>query len=445
MADGVYTDSLPAAVRAGRLDQALVDSAVHRILRLKYIFGLFDDPYRFTNVEQEKRYTLAPEHLMASRIAGREAVVLLKNDSSTLPLRKDLRTIAVIGPLADDSRSALGPWSADGRPAETVNALQGIRNAVAQGTRVLYVRGGPVDSADTTGFLAARSAATAADAIVLVLGERETMSGEASSRAWIELPGSQLALARAVLNTARASSTGTQKPVVVVLMNGRALAIPELAAEMPAILESWFLGSQHGNALADVLFGDYNPGGKLPTTFPRATGQIPIYYNHRNTGRPADSANYYTSKYVDLHWSPLFPYGFGLSYSKFNYSNLRLSSTRIAASDSLEVSVDVGNLSDRAGDEVVQLYIRDEVASVAEPVRALKGFKRVTIQPGRSVTVAFKLGPDAFALYDQQMRRVVEPGYFSIYVGTNSRDTMASRVEITGDTLVLAPPTPRFH
>ncbi|HUQ98919.1 MAG TPA: glycoside hydrolase family 3 N-terminal domain-containing protein [Gemmatimonadaceae bacterium] len=445
MADNIYVDSLPAAVRAGRLSEALVDSAVRRILRMKYVFGLFEDPYRFTNVEQEKRYTLAPEHLMASRMAGREGVVLLKNDSSTLPLRKDLKTIAVIGPLADDSRSALGNWAGDGRREEAVNALQGIKNAVGQATRVLYVRGAPVDSADTTGFTAARSATTAADAIVLVLGEREDMSGEASSRASIELPGAQLALARAVLSAARASATGSAKPVVVVLMNGRPLAIPELAAQMPAIVESWFLGSQHGNALADVLFGDYNPGGKLPATFPRATGQIPTYYNHRNTGRPADPAEHYTSKYLDLDWNPLFPFGYGLSYTKFNYSNLRLSSTRISAMDSLEVSVDVGNIGDRIGEEVVQLYIRDEVSSVSQPVRALKGFKRVTIQPGRSATVSFKLGSDAFALYDQQMRRVVEPGFFSIFVGTNSRDTMSSRVEITGDTLILAPATPRFR
>jgi beta-glucosidase len=372
-------------------------------------------------------------------------MVLLKNDSSTLPLRKGLGTIAVIGPLADDSRSVLGNWAADGRREEAVNALQGIKNAVGQATRVLYVRGAPVDSADTTGFLAARSAATAADAIILVLGEREDMSGEASSRASIELPGSQVALARAVLGAARASSTGAIKPVVVVLMNGRPLAIPELAAEMPAILESWFLGSQHGNALADVLFGDYNPGGKLPSTFPRATGQIPIYYNHRNTGRPADPAEHYTSKYLDLDWTPLFPFGYGLSFTRFNYSNLRLSSTKIAPTDSVEISVDVGNLGDRVGDEVVQLYIHDEVSSVSQPVRALKGFKRVTIQPGRSVTVSFRLGADAFALYDQQMRRVVEPGFFSVFVGTNSHDTMSSRFEVAGDTLVLAPPTPRFR
>jgi beta-glucosidase len=193
------------------------------------------------------------------------------------------------------------------------------------------------------------------------------------------------------------------------------------------------------------LFGDYNPGGKLPVTFPRATGQIPIYYNHRNTGRPADSANHYTSKYLDLPWTPLFPFGYGLSYTTFAYSNLRLSSTRINAGDSLTVTVDVANTGDRAGDEVVQLYIRDSVASVAEPVKALKGFRRLTLQRGEVRTVSFKLSPEAFSLYDRQMRRVVEPGIFIVFVGTNSSDVISSRFDVTGDTLVLAPSTPRFR
>jgi beta-glucosidase len=193
------------------------------------------------------------------------------------------------------------------------------------------------------------------------------------------------------------------------------------------------------------LFGDYNPGGKLPSTFPRLTGQIPIYYNHRNTGRPADSANHYTSKYVDASYLPLYPFGYGLSYTQFTYSNLRLSAPSIVAGDSVEVSVDVGNSGDRTGDEVVQLYIRDEVASVEQPVKSLQGFKRITLQPGQSMTVSFKLRPGALALYDQEMRRVVEPGWFSVFAGTNSDATLATRFEVTGTTFVLAPPTPRFR
>ena len=445
MSDDIYLDSIAAAVRAGRLQQAFVDSSVHRLLRVKYALGLFQDPYRFSDVARERRFTLAPEHMEAARVAAREAIVLLKNANRTLPLRKDLRTIAVIGPLADDARSALGNWAADGKPAEAVSALAGIRSAVAPSTRVIHVRGAPVDTADTTGFAQARNAASQADAIVLVLGEREDMSAEAASRASIELPGSQLELARAVIRAARSSNGGQSKPIVAVLMNGRPLAIPDLASEAPAVVESWFLGSQHGRAVADVLFGDYNPGGKLPATFPRSTGQIPIYYNHRNTGRPGDSAAKYTSKYLDLPLTPLFPFGFGLSYTTFAYSNLRLSSPRIAAADSIEVAVDLRNTGDRAGDEVVQLYIRDDVASVAEPVRALKAFRRVTLRPGETRTVTFKLGSSAFALYDRQMRQVVEPGTFTVYVGSDSNAALSSRFEFAGSTLVLAPSTPRFR
>jgi len=445
MSDGIYADSMAAVVRAGRLPQSFVDSSVHRLLRLKYALGLFQDPYRFSDVARQRRFTLPPEHMAAARIAAREGIVLLKNANRTLPLRKGLRTIAVIGPLADDARSALGNWAADGRREEAVSVLAGIRAAVGPSTRVTHVRGAPVDTADTTGFALARTAASEADAIVLVLGEREDMSAEAASRASIELPGSQLDLARSVIQAARRSSGGSNKPIVAVLMNGRPLAIPELASEAPAVIESWFLGNQHGNAVADVLFGDYNPGGKLPVTFPRATGQIPIYYNHRNTGRPPDSAAKYTSKYLDLPWTPLFPFGYGLSYTTFEYTNLRLSSQRIGAGDSLEVTVDLRNTGDRAGDEVVQVYLRDDVASVAEPVKALKAFRRVTLRPGERRTIAFRLGADSFALYDRQMRRVVEPGTFTVYVGTDSDARLSVRFNFAGNTLVLAPSTPRFR
>jgi beta-glucosidase len=445
MADSIYADSLPAAVRAGRLPIAFVDSAVHRLLRVKYTLGLFDDPYRFSDVARERHFTLAPEHVGAARAAAREGIVLLKNANKTLPLSKDFRTLAVIGPLADDARSALGNWSADGRRQEALSVLAGIRAAVGPTTRVAYTRGAPVDTADSTGFALARSAASEADAIVLVLGEREDMSAEASSRASIELPGYQLALARTVMRAARLSTGGEGKPIVVVLMNGRPLAIPELASEAPAIVESWFLGSQHGSAVADVLFGDYNPGGKLPVTFPRATGQIPIYYNHRNTGRPPDPAEKFTSKYLDLPSTPLFPFGYGLSYTTFEYSNLRLSTQKLGAGDSLEIAFDLRNSGDRAGDEVAQVYVRDDVASVAEPVRALKAFRRITLRPGETRSLAFKLGADSFALYDRRMRRVVEPGTFTVYVGTDSNALLSARFEFVGDTLVLAPPTPRFR
>jgi len=444
MSDAVYADSLAALVRTGRVREALVDSAVKHVLILKYALGLFSDPYRFSDAARERRYTLAPEQIEAARTAAREAIVLLKNADKTLPLRRDRRSIAVIGPLADDKAAVLGSWAAEGKPDEAVTIAAGIRAALGPSARIISVRGAPVDTVDTTGFALARSAASDADAVVLVLGERADMSGEASNRASIELPGSQKDLALAVIHAARQSSNGS-KPVVAVLMNGRALAIPELAAEAPAILETWFLGSQHGTAVADVLFGTYNPGGKLPVTFPRATGQIPIYYNHRNTGRPADPANHYTSKYLDLPWTPLFPFGYGLSYTTFAYSNLRLSSSSIRAGESLTASVDVRNSGDRPGEEVVQLYLRDSVASVEQPVKALKGARRIMLQPGETRTVVFRLGPEAMSLYDRQMRRIVEPGIFNVYAGTNSNDLISTRLQVAGDVFVLAPATPRFR
>ena len=445
MSDNVFADSLAAAVRSGRVPLALVDSAVKRVLRLKFALGLFQDPYRFSDVARERRYTLAPEHVNAALTAAREGIVLLKNADKTLPLRKDLPSVAVIGPLADDAQSVLGNWAAEGRPGEAVTVLAGLRSALGASARITNVRGAPVDTVDTTGFAQARTAAAAAAAVVLVLGERQDMSGEGWNRASIELPGSQRDLALAVIRAARSSTGGASKPIVVVLLNGRPLAIPELASEAPAIVETWFLGSQHGKAVADVLFGDYNPGGRLPVTFPRATGQIPLYYNHRNTGRPAEANNHYTSKYLDLPWTPLYPFGYGLSYTTFAYSNLRLSSARIAAGDGLTVSVDVRNSGDRAGDEVVQLYVRDNVATVAEPVKSLKGVRRISLRPGETQTVTFRLGADAFSLYDRQMRRVVEPGIFTIFVGTNSDDVTSTRVDVTGSTKVLAPTTPRFR
>jgi beta-glucosidase len=468
MATNIYTDSLAAAVRAGRLSQSFVDSSVRRVLRMKHILGLFQDPYRFSDTARQRRYTLAPEHIAAARQAAREGIVLLKNDNRTLPLRKDLASIAVIGPLADDARSALGNWAADGRREDAVSALAGIRGAVPASTRLVYARGSPVDTSTSIGFPDAVRAAVAADAVIFVVGEREDMSAEAASRAFVELPGAQLALVQTVLREVRSSPGGVSKPIVVVLMNGRPLAIPELAAEAPAILETWFLGVQHGHAVADVLFGDYNPGGKLPASFPRATGQIPLYYNHRNTGRPPVGEEKYTSKYLDVRWTPLFPFGYGLSYTTFAYANLRLSTSAsqprpaprdslvspaavkdsvvsISGRDSLRVSVDVSNTGERAGEEVVQVYVRDDVASVAQPVRSLQGFRRVSLAPGEKRTVTIMLGPEALALYDRSMRRVIEPGTFTIFVGTNSDARLAAKFVVTGGTVVLAAAPPRFR
>ncbi|HEY0811540.1 MAG TPA: glycoside hydrolase family 3 N-terminal domain-containing protein [Longimicrobiales bacterium] len=428
MVSGIYIRHLPAAVRAGRIKESVVDESVRRVLRAKYKLGLFEDPYRHSNVEREARLMLTPLHIAAAREMARKSMVLLKNAPHNgrplLPLRKDIRSLAVIGTLADDRRSALGSWAAAGRVEDVVSVLAGIRAAVP-GTSVTYTAGAPVESTDTSGFKEAVRIARAADMVIMVLGEHQDMSAEARNRTSVDLPGVQQQLLEAV--------HATGKPVVVVLMNGRPLSVPWLDEKVPAILEAWYLGVQMGPAVADVLFGDYSPSGKLPVTFPRNVGQLPLYYNHKNTGRPPSEQERYTSKYIDVPWTPLYPFGHGLSYTTFTYANLRLRSSQIRATDSLLVQVDVTNSGQRAGDEVVQLYVRDDVASVTRPVRELRGFARISLRPGETRTISFTLRPTDLAFYDQKLERVVEPGFFTVWVGTSSADErQRARFEVVG-------------
>ena len=421
MVSAIYLQDLPAVVRGGRVLQREVDEAVRRVLRAKYRIGLFEDPYRYSDVARERAATLTDEHQTAARDVGRKSIVLLKNQGNLLPLSKSLKTIAVIGALAVDAGSVLGSWSADGRKEEAVSVLDGIRQAMPS-AEVLYAKGADVEGSDTSGFAEAVRVARQAEAVILVLGERREMSGEASNRASIELPGVQERLAR------RVQAAG--KPVVALLMNGRPLAIPWLDQHIPAILETWYLGTEMGYAVADVIFGDYNPGGKLPVTFPRATGQIPLYYNHKNTGRPSGEKGN-TSKYLDVPWTPLYPFGHGLSYTTFTYSTPQLSRRSMRATDTLVIQMVVTNTGQRAGDEVVQLYLRDDVASVTRPVKELRGFRRVTLRPREHVTVTFTLGADDLAFYDRRMNRVVEPGSFTVFVGGGSSEVKEARFEVT--------------
>jgi len=340
-------------------------------------------------------------------------MVLLKNERGILPLSGEGRHIAVIGPLADAGAEMLGSWTGDGRREDAVSLLSGIKAAVSPSTRVSYVKGTDIEGAGTPpDFAEAIRAARGADTVVLAIGESAGMSGEAASRTSLGLPGHQQALADAVLST--------EKPVVVVLFNGRPLAIPELAANAPAILEAWFPGTEAGHAIADVLLGKVNPGGKLPVTFPRAVGQEPLYYNQMSTGRPPDVKNKYTSKYLDVPWTPLFPFGHGLSYTQFTLSDLGLSAAAIAVSDSITVSADVENAGRRAGDEVVQLYVQDVVSSVTRPVQELKGFERVTLNPGERRRVQFRLTQEHLGFFDRQMKWTVEPGEFRVRVSNSS-------------------------
>lgn len=422
MADGVYMRDLPGAARQGRLSPGALDEAVRRVLRAKYRLGLFSDPWRQVSIDRERRTLLAGEHREAARAVARESIVLLKNDGRLLPLPKSAGTLAVIGPLADNPAAVLGPWPGAGRPEEAVSLLEGIRNAVSKDTRVHYTMGCNANDNDCSGFDEAVRLAGGADCIILVLGEDNTMSGEAASRANIDLPGVQNDLAKAVL--------ATNKPVVVVLVNGRPLAIEWLASHAPALLEAWQGGTEAGNAAADVLFGDYNPGGKLTVTFPRVAGQAPIYYNHKRTGRPPDDKIHYTSKYIDVSWTPLFPFGHGLGYTTFGYGGARLERDVIGATESIRVSVDVTNTGARTGEEVVQLYMQDEVASITRPVKELRGFEKIRLEPGERRTVSFELTPSDLAFYNMDMERVVEAGWFTIFIGTSSADTVEARFRV---------------
>ncbi|MCS6803619.1 MAG: glycoside hydrolase family 3 N-terminal domain-containing protein [Acidobacteriota bacterium] len=410
MVSRLYNQHGPQLLRSGQLSMKTIDEAVRRILRIKFRLGLFDQPY--ADETRERAVLLNPAHVAAARQVAARSMVLLKNDGNLLPLSKNLQSLAIIGPLADDQAAPLGSWSGDGRKEDVVTVLAGIRAKVSPNTRIHYAKGCDIDGDSTDGLAEAVRAARQSDIALVVVGESAEMSGEAASRTSLDLPGRQLDLVKAIHATGR--------PVVVVLMNGRPLTINWIAENVPAILETWFAGIQAGHAIADVLFGDVNPGGKLPVTFPRHVGQVPLYYNHKNTGRPPDVNNKYTSKYLDAPWTPLFPFGYGLSYTTFALSNLQLSHQRIPTNGRLTVSVDVQNTGQRAGDEVVQLYIRDVVASVTRPVRELKGFQRITLQPGETRRVQFTLGPEHLGFYNRQMRFVVEPGEFIVFVGNSS-------------------------
>jgi len=410
----------PQLLAQRKLSQATIDEAVRRILRIKFRLGLFDSPY--TDEAREPQSLLRPDSLSLARQIAARSMVLLKNDRSLLPLDKGVKSIAVIGPLADDRRAPLGWWAGDGREENTVTPLAGIKAKVGAQTKVGYAKGCDIKDDSLAGFAEAVGLARESDVALVFVGESADMVGEAASHASLNLPGRQMDLVRAI--------QATGKPTVVVLVNGRPLTIGWAVDNVPSILEAWMAGTQSGNAIADVLFGDVNPGGKLPVTFPRSVGQVPIYYNHMNTGRPPEAENRYTSKYFDMPWTPLFPFGYGLSYTTFKLSNLQLSARLMPVSGQLTVSVDVENTGRRTGDEVVQLYIRDLVASMTRPVKELKGFRRVTLQPGEKRRVDFTLTRDQLAFWNRAMRFVVEPGEFRVMVGSNSQDVIEAKFEV---------------
>ena len=426
MVSRLYGKFAPQLIREGKLSQSTIDNAVRRILRIKFRLGLFDKPY--ADEAREQATILSRANVETAREVAARSIVLLKNDGDVLPLAKNARSIAVIGPLADNQQDMLGSWTGDGRKEDVVTLLAGLRAKASPATKINYARGCAIQSTSIDGTAEALwldeavRIAREADVVVVAVGESADMTGEAASRASLDLPGRQLELVKAVI--------AIGKPTVVVLMNGRPLTINWIADNAPAILETWFAGIQAGNAIADVLFGDVNPGGKLPVTFPRTVGQVPLYYAHKNTGRPADPSNKYTSKYLDNPVTPLFPFGYGLSYTQFRLTNLRLSAQSIKSNGSISVSVDMENVGKRTGDQVVQLYIRDVAASVTRPVKELKGFERITLKPAEKRRVQFTLAPEQLGLYNRDMRFVVEPGEFKVFVGTNSLEELEASFRV---------------
>lgn len=423
MASQTYRQYLPTLVRNGQVSLAAVDAAVRRVLQAKQRLGLLEDPYRYSDEARQRANVLTPQHRALAREAAQKSIVLLKNTDALLPLSKHLRNVLVVGSLATDAEATIGPWALAGHPEDSITVLQGIRRAVAPDTEVVYLPGASPISDDTQNLIEVQQAAHLAEVVVAVLGERADQSGEARSRADLGLPGAQEALLRALLDSG--------KPVVIVLMNGRPLVLSQTVRQAPALLETWFLGSEMGNAVADILFGDVNPSGKLPITFPRSVGQIPLYYAHKSTGRPPSGDERYASGYIDEHWAPLYPFGFGLSYTSFSYSAPRLSAQRLASTQALAVTVTVTNTGARSGDEIVQLYLRDDVASVTRPVRQLRGFRKVYLAPGEARELTFTLDQEDFALLDSDFSPVVEAGTFTVFVGADSTTENQARFELT--------------
>lgn len=417
MQDGYYAQTLADLVKQGKVSEKQIDIAAGRILRVKFQLGLFDDPYRYSDVERQKAEIMKPENIAAAHDMAKKSIVLLKNQKQTLPISKNVKTIAVIGPLADAKRDLIGSWSAAGDWSKSVTMLEGLKKKLPN-ARFIYAKGAEIEGNDTKGFAEAVRAARQADVVIMGLGEAFWMSGEAASRSEIDLPGVQEELVKEIHKTG--------KPIVAVLMNGRPLTINWLEENVHAILETWYLGTTTGDAIADVLVGDYNPSGKLPVTFPRNVGQIPIFYSMKNTGRPFEAQNKYTSKYLDVPNEPLYVFGYGLSYTTFDYSALSLSAKEITENQTLTVKVNLTNSGKFDGEEVVQLYIKDKVASVSRSVIELKDFQKVFLKAGETKEITFTLDKEDLSFYRADMSWGTEPGEFVVYVGGNSRDTKSA-------------------
>ncbi|SFS55519.1 beta-glucosidase BglX [Paenibacillus sp. BC26] len=411
----IYHEHLAALIEKGEVNESEIDDAVRRILRVKHQLGLFTHPY--VDNKLAGTFMLHAEHMETAREMARQSIVLLKNENDTLPLKPSVRKLAVIGPFADDREAQLGCWRGQGRPEDVTTVLAGIRALAHQHqTEVVYARGSGVLDGTAEELEQAVSVALSSDIAILVVGENADMSGENNSRVSLDIPASQQKLLEAI------HATGV--PVVLVLANGRPLTLEWADANIPAIVEAWQLGVQAGPAIADILFGAASPSGKLPVTFPRHAGQVPIYYNAKKTGRP------HMRRYVDADITPLYPFGHGLTYTSFSYEELQIEQAELPLGQTLNVSAKVQNTGTREGVEIVQLYICDEAASVTRPVKELKGFRRITLQAGESTTVSFQLAKKELGFINQEHQFVVEPGKFKLWIGPSSAEGLEGQFEV---------------
>lgn len=422
MESNAYRFNLAQLVAENKVPMSIVDEAVKRILRKKFELGLFDDPFKFCNKERQEKALNNPEHAKIARDIAAKSIVLLKNEKQVLPLSKETKTIAFIGPMVKPKRINHGFWAVDLKDVDStyiVSQWEGLQNKVGKKTKLLYARGCGVEDMSKAGFQEAVDVANQADVVILSIGERWNMSGEAKSRSNLQLPGVQEDLIKELQKTG--------KPIVILINAGRPLIFNWTADNMPTIVYTWWLGSEAGNAIADVLFGDYNPSGKLPMSFPRTEGQIPIYYNHFSTGRPSiNEDKVYKSAYIDLPNSPKFPFGYGLSYTTFSYGNLKLSKTKKTSAETLEVSMTLTNTGKFAGEEVVQLYLQDKFGSVVRPIIELKDFQKVKLQAGETKTLTFVIDNEKLAFYNHALEFKSEPGTFNLMIGSSSSDIRLS-------------------
>jgi beta-glucosidase len=416
-----YKNNLAQLVKDEKVPQALIDEAVRRILQKKFELGLFDDPFRYCNAEREKRELNNPEHTKAAREMAAKSIVLLKNQNNLLPLSKSVKTIAFIGPLVKAVKQNKGSWDVEVPGVDSnfiVSQWEGLENKVGSKTKLLYAKGCEIEGNDKSGFEEAVKIAKLSDVVILSMGEKREMSGEARSRSDIGIPGVQEDLLKELL--------ATGKPVVVLINAGRPLVFNYTADNAPAILYTWWLGSEAGNAIADVLFGDYNPSAKLPVSFPQSVGQIPIYYSHFNTGRPVTSGDIPNTSYIDLSIYPKFEFGFGLSYTYFRYSNLQLSKKKMRMDEKIEVSLTVSNTGKYDGEEIVQLYLHDKVGSIIRPVKELKDFRKVALKAGESQNITFTIDKEKLSFFNRQLTWAAEPGDFDLMIGASSKDIRMS-------------------